>query len=556
MDKGFKIDVLDKGYVTYVDNFGNDLRIVEAARVSYDSPSKGDYKDKQLLHYLYKNRHCYHPSMQVLTADGWVKWSDCKEYTNFIVPNHISKTYTVETLKIEKFDCHEKLVTFKNNRMSFKVTKDHRMLIKLRNRADWQIMPAKDIIKTGNHFCGITGFKSKMQTQVQKSNMFCLLGFYLGDGTAINKSRCLFHLKKVRKINYLLTILRKLNIEFKIYPGFNNAIQISFVFPNELKTYTNFGARTKNKELSVPISSLSAEEISGLFDGLVNSDGSIKLDRPQIEYSSSSYKLAKLFEMCGFYMGYDTHFCKSLSEGIYSIKAYSNKGRTSLETRIQYFGEETYNGQVYCATTSTGLLIVRGSDTEFGFICGNTSPFEQCAITYEIKLPLFVQAQLVRHRTQKLNQMSARYTEMPDEFYIPKSWRPQDKKNKQGSVESEDWNPILQGNNQDYSASDRLYSICNYTYEVYKEMLAAGISKEMARMHLPQNLYTKIYSCWDIHNLIHMFGLRLDLHAQWEIRQYAQAMYDIFANLYPWTAEAYEKYKFILLENDSQNFLI
>lgn len=186
----------------------------------------------------------------------------------------------------------------------------------------------------------------------------------------------------------------------------------------------------------------------------------------------------------------------------------------------------------------------------------HTSPFEQCSITYEIKLPLFVQAQLVRHRTQKLNQMSARYAEMPDEFYIPKSWRPQDKKNKQGSVESEDWNPILQGNNQDYSASDRLYSICNYAYEVYKEMLATGISKEMARMHLPQNLYTKIYSCWDIHNLIHMFGLRLDLHAQWEIRQYAQAMYDIFANLYPWTAEAYEKYKFILLENDSQNFLI
>lgn len=188
----------------------------------------------------------------------------------------------------------------------------------------------------------------------------------------------------------------------------------------------------------------------------------------------------------------------------------------------------------------------------------HTSPFEQCSIVYNIKLPLFVQGQFVRHRTQKLNQMSARYTEMPDEFYIPKSWRAQDKKNKQGSVEGSNWNPKidreyfdagLMGDGwNDILATEALSDFCEQSYDLYQKMIDAGIAKEMARMILPQNLYTEIYTQFDLHNLMHLFRLRLDPHAQWEIRQYAQAIYDIFKELYPWCAEAYEKYKFELVE--------
>jgi thymidylate synthase (FAD) len=198
---------------------------------------------------------------------------------------------------------------------------------------------------------------------------------------------------------------------------------------------------------------------------------------------------------------------------------------------------------------------------EFLFKNRHTSPFEQCAITFEIKLPLFVQGQLVRHRTQKLNQMSARYTEMPDEFYIPFSWRPQDKKNKQGSVDGDFWNPeyiytIDHERDSSYStvvenATDLLIKHCQDSYNLYKKLIKMGVAKEMARMHLPQNLYTKIYSCWDVHNLLHMFRLRLDPHAQWEIRKYAQVMYNIFKELFPWTHEAYQKYSWELKENQS-----
>jgi thymidylate synthase (FAD) len=173
----------------------------------------------------------------------------------------------------------------------------------------------------------------------------------------------------------------------------------------------------------------------------------------------------------------------------------------------------------------------------------HTSPFEQCAITFNIKLPLFVQAQMVRHRTQKLNQVSARYTEMVDEFYYPEKWRAQDTKNKQGSVDF-DHDPILtvphfndSGHMSENDTHNYVEKLCTYSYTLYQSMLDAGIAREMARMILPQNLYTEIYTTWDLHNLIHFLKLRLDSHAQLEIREYAKAMFNIMLELFPTVGE-------------------
>lgn len=171
----------------------------------------------------------------------------------------------------------------------------------------------------------------------------------------------------------------------------------------------------------------------------------------------------------------------------------------------------------------------------------HTSPFEQCVITFNIKLPLFVQGQMVRHRTQRLNQVSARYTELPEEFYIPDKWRRQDNKNKQGSSGEFD-------NEMNWAITCDFERYCNKSYGYYQSLLNSGVSREMARMVLPQNIYTEIYSQWDLHNLMHFLNLRLDNHAQYEIREYAKAMCSIFEQLYPWTHEAFTKYKFELTE--------
>lgn len=183
----------------------------------------------------------------------------------------------------------------------------------------------------------------------------------------------------------------------------------------------------------------------------------------------------------------------------------------------------------------------------------HSSPFEQCNITFNIKMPIFVMRQFVRHRTFRLNEWSARYSEMEPDFYIPKEWRSQDVKNKQGSVCNSGWNPIIgietEGGgllgeyDRPINASEKLTRTCGECFSLYLRLIKEGVAKEMARMVLPVNLYTEIYVNCDLHNLMHFLKLRMDSHAQWEIQQFAKAMYEIAKELYPWTIEAFDKYK-------------
>lgn len=161
----------------------------------------------------------------------------------------------------------------------------------------------------------------------------------------------------------------------------------------------------------------------------------------------------------------------------------------------------------------------------------HTSPFEMCKITFNIKMPIFVMRQFIRHRMQNVNEVSARYTELPSEFYIPTVWRAQDTKNKQGSVAAEF---------DHQQVSEVVMKQCNDAYELYQEMLEKGIAREMARLVLPVNIYTEIYSTWDLNNLLKYFALRDDPHAQWEHQQFAIAMKAITAQIFPWIMEAYE----------------
>jgi len=192
----------------------------------------------------------------------------------------------------------------------------------------------------------------------------------------------------------------------------------------------------------------------------------------------------------------------------------------------------------------------------------HTSPFEQVNITFNIKMPLFVFGQYVRHRMQSLNVVSARYTQLPHEFYYPSEWRKQDIKNKQGSKKENNWNPEIYMVHKYHTpvdsgdevidskikVSDALRIHCDNAYQLYELMLNAGVSREMARVVLPQNIYTEFYATWDLKNLLHFITLRDDSHAQLEIQEYAKAIKEILTDLFPWSMEAYNKYKFKLTE--------
>jgi thymidylate synthase (FAD) len=181
----------------------------------------------------------------------------------------------------------------------------------------------------------------------------------------------------------------------------------------------------------------------------------------------------------------------------------------------------------------------------------HTSPFEMVKVKLNIKLPIFIMRQFVRHRMQNINEVSARYTQLPNEFYIPTSWRRQDTKNKQGSLSDSDWHPKLKFGEHTYAdATSDVSRHCDGCYLLYQKMIEAGIAREMARMVLPVNIYTEIYTCWDMKNLMHFMTLRDDSHAQSEIQEYSRAIKTICAELFPWTMEAFEKYKWRL---DSEN---
>lgn len=167
----------------------------------------------------------------------------------------------------------------------------------------------------------------------------------------------------------------------------------------------------------------------------------------------------------------------------------------------------------------------------------HTSPFEQVVLTFHCKMPIFVARQMVRHRTARLNEVSGRYTKLADEFFMPDTdqLRTQSKTNKQGS----------EGVIEHATAMKIRISMAKDqkdVYENYETYIEEGVAKEMARLNLPVSTYTEWYWQMDLHNLMHFLSLRMDAHAQYEIRVYADAMYELAKKVAPWAIEAFDKH--------------
>jgi thymidylate synthase (FAD) len=181
----------------------------------------------------------------------------------------------------------------------------------------------------------------------------------------------------------------------------------------------------------------------------------------------------------------------------------------------------------------------------------HTTPFEMCEIKYHVKLPIFVARQWIRHRTANVNEYSARYSILDNEFYIPapEQLAAQSVSNRQGRGK------VLAG-----QEAERVLSLlredAERAYRGYVEMLnenesgvaidadRQGLARELARMNLSLNFYTQWYWKTDLYNLLNFLSLRADAHAQYEIRVYAEAMLGTLERWVPMTAEAFRQYRF------------
>ena len=207
---------------------------------------------------------------------------------------------------------------------------------------------------------------------------------------------------------------------------------------------------------------------------------------------------------------------------------------------VDYIGGDARIVQSARVSYGEGTKTVREDKGLINYLMRNdhTSPFEQVILTFHCKMPIFVARQWVRHRTARLNEISGRYSVMPDEFYLPEAnqIRKQSKNNKQGRSE-ETLTPA-----ESAHLLEQLEAEQTSIYENYEEMLGSGLARELARMNLPLALYTEWYWQIDLHNLFHFLRLRLDAHAQYEIRVYAEALAKCAKAVAPFAYEAFEEH--------------
>lgn len=210
------------------------------------------------------------------------------------------------------------------------------------------------------------------------------------------------------------------------------------------------------------------------------------------------------------------HGYVALTDVMGSDRTAAQTARTSFRTKVERTAEEDAKLTSY---------LVRNR---------HTTPLEFCQVRFYMKMPIFVARQLVRHRTASINEISLRYVQATEEFYIPASDRcqRQSTSNKQGSATE-----IV----DDPGAVCAVIARAGVAaFREYEELLQLGLAKELARTVLPLGTYTEWYWQADLHNFLGMLRLRLDPHAQHEIRVYAQAMLDLARPHFPTVIDAWE----------------
>jgi thymidylate synthase (FAD) len=166
----------------------------------------------------------------------------------------------------------------------------------------------------------------------------------------------------------------------------------------------------------------------------------------------------------------------------------------------------------------------------------HTTPFEMVEFKFHHVMPIFIARQWIRHRTANVNEYSARYSVVKDRFYHPaaENIRQQSASNRQGGGDPVD--AVTASEFSDYL--DKIEA----DYAQYEKFMEKGVAREMARIVLPVNVYTEWYWKIDLHNLFHFLSLRMDAHAQQEIRDYATAMFELIRPIVPIASEAFLDY--------------
>jgi thymidylate synthase (FAD) len=206
---------------------------------------------------------------------------------------------------------------------------------------------------------------------------------------------------------------------------------------------------------------------------------------------------------------------------------------------VDYMGNDAAIVQAARVSYGAGTKTVRDDRGLIRYLLRHrhTTPFEMVEIKFLVRLPVYVARQWVRHRTSSLNEYSARYSVVPDEYDLPpaEDIREQSRQNRQGRGGPLPTQVVEQFRND-------LDRVSREAYDAYTRALEGGVARETARLLLPVAYYTEWYWKSDLHNLFHFLSLRLDPHAQEEIRKYAAVLAEITRTIVPVAYEAFEEF--------------
>ena len=204
---------------------------------------------------------------------------------------------------------------------------------------------------------------------------------------------------------------------------------------------------------------------------------------------------------------------------------------------VDYMGDDTSIVQAARVSYGKGTKAVQQDRGLIRYLMrhDHLTPFEMCEIKFHIKLPIFIARQWIRHRTANVNERSARYSVVEDDFFLPEAINTQSTTNHQGRSDTsiESIEKIRKIMTEDATRC----------YEHYMDMMTDdNVARELARINLPINYYTEWYWKVDLRNLFNFLRLRADPHAQKEIRDYTEAIMKIVKVWVPMAYEAFEEY--------------
>jgi len=209
------------------------------------------------------------------------------------------------------------------------------------------------------------------------------------------------------------------------------------------------------------------------------------------------------------------------------VKLVDTMPRENLDDSIVQAARVSYGDGTSSSRSSEGLL-------RYLLRHWHTTPFEMVEFKFHIKMPIFVARQHLRHRMASVNEMSARYSVVPEQFFVPREYRNQSSVNKQSSEGRLEGSDALRG---------EVSSWCEHAFEIYDSAISGGCTRELARCHLPQSTYTEFYWKINLHNLLHYLQLRMESGAQQEIQDYAHAIYKLVEPLVPLTMKAFQDFR-------------